>query len=93
MRRVFPRSFQATLVRGNDDFTGECVSELGIFGGFLTDAEGRVVANEYMGHNMRTKSIDTDEGGVAAGYSCVDNPYLFEGTDEEFKAGTIAKFA
>jgi len=87
MKRVFPQSFQATLVKGNDVYQGESVSELGIFGHLFWNKEGKLVSNAEIGLMMRTKPILNDEGGVVAGFAYVDNPYRFSGTQEQFKAG------
>lgn len=66
-------------------WTGESVSELGIFGEILWDRDGNLMQNNEIGCMMRTKPIFNDEGGVVAGYAYVDTPYRFEGTHEEFK--------
>lgn len=51
------------------------VSELGMFGIFLAEGE-KVIQNDCGGHILRTKPIATDEGGVNAGYACLDSPFL-----------------
>jgi glutathione synthetase len=91
MKRVFPQSFQATLVKGGDTWTGEAISELGIFGEILCDKDGTVLVNEEIGCMMRTKPVSNDEGGVCAGYAYVDTPYRFTGSDEEFRQGNLMK--
>jgi glutathione synthase len=59
---------------------GDVVSELGIYGICLFDGrrkEGkRIVLNEEAGHLLRTKGRESDEGGVAVGFSVVDSPFL-----------------
>ena len=37
-----------------------------------------IVFNRQQGHLLRTKMIGVDEGGVAAGYSVLDSPYLVD---------------
>lgn len=32
------------------------------------------ILNECSGHLLRTKPSDSDEGGVASGFSCLDSP-------------------
>jgi glutathione synthase len=39
---------------------------------------GSVVLNRQAGHLLRTKSADSDEGGVAAGYAVLDSPFLVD---------------
>lgn len=62
--------------------TGDVISELGIFGGCLWRSDGRgkseVLMNEEGGYLMRTKARDSDEGGVAAGFSSLDSLVLFD---------------
>ncbi|WEW56607.1 Glutathione synthetase [Emydomyces testavorans] len=57
--------------------TGNVVGELGIFGTILWNNEsGRIMHNERGGWLMRTKARDSDEGGVAAGFSSLDSILL-----------------
>ncbi|KMP03068.1 glutathione synthetase [Coccidioides immitis RMSCC 2394] len=57
--------------------TGNVVGELGIFGTILWNNEtGKVMRNEQGGWLMRTKADDSDEGGVAAGFSSLDSILL-----------------
>lgn len=67
------------------------ISELGIYGVVLLreDVDGtaatrggggvkqaELLVNETVGHLLRTKPVESDEGGVATGYSVVDSPLL-----------------
>lgn len=57
--------------------TSNVVGELGIFGTILWNNEtGKVLHNEQGGWLMRTKAKDSDEGGVAAGFSSLDSILL-----------------
>ncbi|KAI0240419.1 Glutathione synthetase [Lamellibrachia satsuma] len=51
------------------------ISELGMYG-TLVGTKDKVILNEQTGHNLRTKSVDINEGGVATGYSALDSPFL-----------------
>ena len=51
------------------------VSELGIFGAVVMDGE-KIVMNVYAGYLVRTKSKDSNEGGIAAGYAVIDSARL-----------------
>lgn len=53
----------------------EVVSELGIFGWSLF-GEGKVVREEEVGWLVRTKGKDSNEGGVATGFSVLDSVLL-----------------
>ena len=35
-----------------------------------------LIMNKQQGHILRTKTLGTDEGGVAAGFAALDSPYL-----------------
>ncbi|ORZ19344.1 glutathione synthase [Absidia repens] len=63
------------MLREGAILNGQVVSELGIYGIYLNDGENQVV-NQVGGHLLRTKGIDTKEGGVAAGFAVIDSPLL-----------------
>lgn len=52
---------------------GDVVNELGTFGTILWRDDGEILHNEQGGWLMRTKAKDSDEGGVAAGFSSLDS--------------------
>lgn len=68
----------------------ETISELGIFGVWISkknsygkiiscandNEEDTVIINESSGHLLRTKDFSMNEGGVSAGASVIDSPYL-----------------
>ena len=91
MDRIFPAEHTATLIANGTYTTTRCVSELGIFGYILTDKDGKTVDSQEIGNTLRTKSSIMDEGGVSSGSSCIDAPYLFDGTDEAYLQGNIFK--
>ncbi|XP_072024384.1 glutathione synthetase-like [Amphiura filiformis] len=53
----------------------DMVSELGIFG-VLVCKEDQVAINKASDHLLRTKNIMKNEGGIGAGASAMDSPYL-----------------
>lgn len=55
----------------------DVVSELGIFGVILGDADN-IIANYQSGHMLRTKLSTSNEGGVASGLGALDSPYLVD---------------
>lgn len=60
----------------------ETISELGIFGWALFGNEGNgIVCKERgdVGWLMRTKGVESNEGGVAAGFSVLDSVVLVDG--------------
>lgn len=62
---------------------GDVISELGIFGSCLWrvgagKVRPEILKNRAGGYLMRTKARDSDEGGVAAGFSSLDSLVLFD---------------
>jgi glutathione synthase len=76
MELIVPPVQHNAIVRAGSIFPASVISELGIYGTILWHADGTIIKNEEAGHLLRTKSRDTDEGGVAAGFACIDTPHL-----------------
>lgn len=55
----------------------DLVSELGIFG-VIIGTKDKIYSNKQVGHMLRTKLADADEGGVAAGLGALDSPFLVD---------------
>lgn len=53
----------------------DLVSELGIYG-VIIGTKDKICHNRQVGHVLRTKLADANEGGVAAGLGALDSPYL-----------------
>ncbi|KAJ1961738.1 Glutathione synthetase [Dipsacomyces acuminosporus] len=68
--------FKNILLRDGQLFASDVVSELGIYGIWVSDSRGNVVVNKQGGHLLRTKASDVYEGGVAAGFAVIDSPLL-----------------
>ena len=56
----------------------DCLSELGVFGVFLTsgDEKRAPLINKYGGYLLRVKPAAANEGGVAAGFAVLSSPRL-----------------
>ncbi|KAI9101059.1 glutathione synthase [Phlyctochytrium arcticum] len=75
MDLIEPPPLENIMVRTGHLIRGEVVSELGIYGIWVSD--GPVVhLNESGGHLLRTKAASSHEGGVAAGFAVLDSPLL-----------------
>ncbi|CAI8493030.1 unnamed protein product [Hanseniaspora opuntiae] len=62
------------ILRNNELHNIDILSELGIFGTVLIDtATKKIEHNSYDGWLLRSKVSDSNEGGVAAGFGCVDS--------------------
>lgn len=65
------------ILRENKLYSNDILSELGVFGFVLIDdKEKKIIHNEYSGWLLRSKLSDSNEGGVAAGFGCVDSVAL-----------------
>ncbi|CCH58263.1 hypothetical protein TBLA_0A04700 [Henningerozyma blattae CBS 6284] len=64
------------LIRGSEIFHEPIISELGIYGCILFDDEN-IYTNDYSGWLLRSKFSSSNEGGVAAGFGCVDSVVLY----------------
>ncbi|TIB72047.1 glutathione synthase [Wallemia mellicola] len=72
-----PANLNNYLVRYTDDrvIPSDVVSELGIYGTVIFNNH-TITRNETAGHLLRTKSKESDEGGVAVGISVIDELLL-----------------
>jgi glutathione synthase len=75
MQRILPPPQRAIMVRGGRAVEAETLSELGIYSTFVRCGD-RVLLSAEAGHLVRTKSADSNEGGVAAGFAVLDSPML-----------------
>ncbi|KAH8272281.1 hypothetical protein KR044_006894 [Drosophila immigrans] len=85
MDLIHPPLSQGYMVRPAGDMPPQIVdmvSELGIFGVVIGDADN-IVHNYQAGHMLRTKLSTANEGGVAAGLGALDSPYLIDSDGEE----------
>jgi len=73
MELIQPPPRDNSIIREGKVVTGGVVGELGVFGTILWDSNGQVLQNEEAGWLLRTKGKGVDEGGVAAGYGCIDS--------------------
>lgn len=83
MQRIFPPLHRTPMLRNGKVSEVDAVSELGIYSVFL-EKDGQVLLEKGIGHLLRTKAAESDEGGVAAGFAVLDSPLLVE--DEPYWA-------
>lgn len=77
MELINPPTYENKILRLGQVLTEGILLELGIFGTILFDEEtGEVLHCENAGHLLRSKVSSSDEGGVAAGFGCLDNVFL-----------------
>ncbi|XP_048000921.1 glutathione synthetase-like isoform X3 [Leguminivora glycinivorella] len=80
MERILPPLVSGYVVRPGGPVPPpltDLVSELGIFG-VIIGSKNKIYSNRQVGHMLRTKLADADEGGVAAGLGALDSPYLLD---------------
>lgn len=72
-----PEGARNVLLRSDGEVADTpVIGELGVYGTILWKKDGTVLHNEEGGYLYRTKSRDSDEGGVAAGFSALDSILL-----------------
>ena len=76
MELIQPPPLTNWILRKGSITTGRVIGELGIYGTILWDSKGNILSNEEAGWLLRTKRKDVDEGGVAAGFGCIDSVCL-----------------
>ena len=78
MELINPPSYKNKIIRNNEVYNENIISELGVFGSILfNEANGEIYTNKNAGWLLRSKFSSSNEGGVAAGFGCVDNIYLY----------------
>jgi glutathione synthase len=81
MEMIQPPAQQNVILRDGELQSGGVVCELGIWGTVLwrRKKEGiELLRNDEAGYLLRTKSHQSDEGGVAAGYGALDSVCLVD---------------
>ncbi|KAG4260497.1 glutathione synthetase [Fusarium proliferatum] len=74
MELITPPPVNNTILRNGNLEQGGVICELGIYGTCIWDQNtGKVHHNEEAGYLLRTKGDKSEEGGVAAGFGCMDS--------------------
>ncbi|KAI5952133.1 GSH2 [Candida theae] len=78
MELINPETYRNKILRNGEIYHENIVSELGVFGTIVFDEQtGSIKTNKNAGWLLRSKFETSDEGGVAAGFGCVDNAYIY----------------
>ncbi|KAG0243011.1 hypothetical protein BGX31_011327 [Mortierella sp. GBA43] len=72
---IRPPVTKNVLLRKGEIQRANVVSELGVYGIYLHDGQ-KIVRNDNGGHLLRTKGVESNEGGVAAGFAVIDSVLL-----------------
>ncbi|KAK3333306.1 hypothetical protein B0T19DRAFT_122320 [Cercophora scortea] len=74
MELITPPPLENIILRNGALEQGGVICELGVYGTCLWDRKTKAVLhNEESGYLLRTKGDQSEEGGVAAGYGCMDS--------------------
>ncbi|PON27248.1 hypothetical protein TGAM01_v203629 [Trichoderma gamsii] len=77
MELIVPPPVSNIILRNGHLEEGGIICELGVYGTCLwNQGNGDVLHNEGAGYLLRTKGDQSEEGGVAAGYGCMDSVTL-----------------
>ena len=83
MEMIEPPAQANAIFRDGELQKGEVICELGVYGACVwrdgeKDGEREVLENFEAGYLLRTKGAGSSEGGVAAGFGCVDSCCLID---------------
>ncbi|CCD23011.1 glutathione synthase NDAI_0A08580 [Naumovozyma dairenensis CBS 421] len=70
-------SLDNIICRNDEIFPLPILSELGIYGTIIFDDKGGIYYNHCPGWLLRSKFETSDEGGVVAGFGCLDSVFLY----------------
>ncbi|KAI1500371.1 hypothetical protein F5X99DRAFT_386294 [Biscogniauxia marginata] len=74
MKLITPPPTRNTILRNGKLEHGGVICELGIYGTCIWDQQAKIIShNEQVGYLLRTKGDQSEEGGVAAGFGCMDS--------------------
>ncbi|KAJ3469183.1 hypothetical protein MRS44_003248 [Fusarium solani] len=74
MELITPPPVSNIILRNGSLEQGGVICELGIYGTCVWDqSSGKIHHNEEAGYLLRTKGDKSEEGGVAAGFGCMDS--------------------
>ncbi|CCH40519.1 Glutathione synthetase [Wickerhamomyces ciferrii] len=77
MELIHPQHYQNKILRDGEIYNEPIISELGRFGTIVFNQEsGEILSNNDAGWLLRSKFESSNEGGVAAGFGCVDSVVL-----------------
>eukprot|EP00397_Hematodinium_sp_SG-2012_P017180 GEMP01017556.1.p1 GENE.GEMP01017556.1~~GEMP01017556.1.p1 ORF type:complete len:518 (+),score=109.03 GEMP01017556.1:167-1555(+) len=84
MKKVFPVPTPSiVLTPEGKGAMRSAVGELGIYGGYVASGN-EVKMNKVLGHLLRSKGENTQQGGIFLGHAVVDAPYIVK--EEEYNA-------
>ena len=77
MKRIFPKANDAFHVRESVCCKRSSLNEIGFYSALLFDTrENKLIRTEDVGVLVRTKTAESFEGGVSAGFAVMNSPIL-----------------
>eukprot|EP00916_Digyalum_oweni_P012819 GHVL01021144.1.p1 GENE.GHVL01021144.1~~GHVL01021144.1.p1 ORF type:complete len:279 (+),score=58.32 GHVL01021144.1:582-1418(+) len=84
MKKIISNTYPCMSISGN---ICESIGELGIYSTFLSDSSN----NRQVGHIVRTKSATSEEGGIVAGFGCVNTAFQTQDSKSYSKSYKLKK--
>jgi glutathione synthase len=78
MQRISPPESDAYVLHENKLKKIKGISEVSIYGIVISSGDKKILLNQNAGYLVRTKDKNVQEGGIVAGFSAVDLPYLVD---------------
>lgn len=79
MERINPPEIDGYMLRNGKLIKAKTVSELGIFSNiFIDTTQIDPLDSKVLGRLLRTKASSSNEGGVNAGFSVIDDVHLID---------------
>ena len=77
MKRIFPQEFNANHIKESVCSLRSSLSEVGFYSSVLFDTKKNALLHSVgLGIVVRTKSSDSFEGGVSAGFAVMNSPII-----------------
>jgi hypothetical protein len=89
MQRINPPESETYVLHENKLKKINGISEVSTYGIILSTADKKIILNQNAGYLVRTKDKNIQEGGIVAGFSAVDLPFL---VDFNLKDNSVLKY-
>ena len=77
MEKIKPPEYETMIIKNDEMVIEKVVSEFSVYGVILSD-ESKYYLNKSVGFLVRSKEASQNEGGIMAGVSAIDIPFLID---------------
>ena len=77
MEKIVPPEYETMVIKNDELVFEKVVSEFSVYGVILSDEE-KYYLNKSVGFLVRSKEVNQNEGGIMAGVSAIDIPFLID---------------